>query len=264
MNPFENLLLEEHGDVLLVRMNRPDQANAFDRGLSNDMATLANRLGTSWKPRAIVLTGAGKAFSAGGDVKSMVEAIEQGPAALSELLLDLTGAMNNAMSRILSYGAPVVAAVDGAAAGAGFSVACACDLVIASPRAVFVPAYVGLGFTPDVGLTYHLPRLVGSRKAWEIIARNRKIVAAEALELGLITEVHEGDTPLVERALTVAQELAQQPSGALRELRRLLAASYANSYHQQAELEARAMAGLAGTEETMNQVKAVVAATVRK
>lgn len=264
MNPFENLLLEEHGDVLLVRMNRPDQANAFDRGLSNDMATLANRLGTSWKPRAIVLTGAGKAFSAGGDVKSMVEAIEQGPAALSELLLDLTGAMNNAMSRILSYGAPVVAAVDGAAAGAGFSVACACDLVIASPKAVFVPAYVGLGFTPDVGLTYHLPRLVGSRKAWDIIARNRKIVAAEALELGLITELHDGDTPLVERALEIAQELARQPAGALRELRHLLAASYDNSYHQQAELEARAMAGLASTDETLQQVKAVVAATVRK
>lgn len=263
MSQFENLVLEEHGDVLLVRMNRPEQANAFDYGLSGDLAALANRLGTTWKPRAIVLTGAGKAFSAGGDVKSMAEAIDKGPAGLSELLLDLTGAMNNAMSRILAYGAPVVAAVDGAAAGAGFSVVCACDLVIASPRAVFVPAYVGLGFTPDVGLTYHLPRIVGPRKAWEIIALNRKVGADQALEIGLITELHDGDQPLVERALEVAQELARQPAGALRELRHLLAASYDNSFHEQAEMEARAMAGLARGEEAMERVKAAVAA-VRK
>lgn len=260
MSQFENLILEEHGDVLLVRMNRPEQANAFDRGLSADMALLANRLGSTWKPRAIVLTGAGKAFSAGGDVKSMAEAIDKGPEALSELLLDLTGAMNNAISRMLTYGAPLVAAVDGAAAGAGFSVACACDLVIASPKAVFVPAYVGLGFTPDVGLTYHLPRIVGPRKAWEIIARNCKMNATEALDLGLITELYEGEKPLVERALEVAQELAQQPAGALRQLRQLLAASYNNSFHEQAEREACTMAGLARNDETMAQVKAVVTA----
>ncbi len=258
MSQFENLVLEEHGDVLLVRMNRPEQANAFDRGLSGDLASFANRLGTTWKPKVIVLTGNGRAFSAGGDVKSMAEAIARGPEGLPELLLDLTGAMNNAMSRLLNYGAPVIAAVDGAAAGAGFSVVCACDLVVASPKAVFVPAYVGLGFTPDVGLTYHLPRIVGPRKAWEIIAFNRKVDAVQALELGLITELHEGEQPVVERALELAGQLAKQPAGALRALRQLMASSYDNSYHQQAEAEARAMAGLAVSDETRARVSAAV------
>lgn len=256
MSQFANLMLEEQGDVLLVRMNRPEQANAFDYGLAEDLCGLANRLGTTWKPRAILLTGEGRFFSAGGDVKSMADALDGGPGGLANLLRDLTRLLNSAFGRMLAHGVPLIAAVDGPAAGAGFSVACACDMVVASPKASFLAAYTGIGFTPDIGLTYHLPRLVGQRKAWELIALNRKVNAEQALEMGLVTELYEGDQPLVDYALSVAQKVADQPAHALRTLRRLLVSSDHNSFEAQVELEAQLLAEVSEGAEGREGVRA--------
>jgi len=162
--------------IATLTLNRPDAGNAIDLPMARALADLTIRCQTDRAVRCVVLTGAGRLFCAGGDVSVMAAAGERVEAVLSEL----AGTLHLALERLAGMAKPLLNLINGPAAGAGVGIALAGDVVLCARSAHFTPAYGTLGLTPDGGLTWLLPRLVGLRKAQEIILTNRRIKAPEA------------------------------------------------------------------------------------
>ncbi len=227
--------------VATIALNRPNAANAFDVQLAEDLFSAASHCDGNPAVRAIILTGKGKMFSGGGDVPGFVSA----GAGAAEMLRNITAPLHAAISLLARMNAPVVVAVNGTAAGAGFSVALSGDIVLAAQSAKFTMAYTRIGVSPDGGSTFFLPRLVGTLRAKELMLLNPLLTADEALAKGLVTAVIP-DADLTTHATGIALQLAAGPTAAYGELKRLVADSHANSLETQMGLEARAIAGLAG------------------
>jgi 2-(1,2-epoxy-1,2-dihydrophenyl)acetyl-CoA isomerase len=187
--------------------------------------------------RAVVLTGAGQAFSAGGDVKEFVERIETLPLHLRRLLTSFHGII----SRIARMPKPVIAAVNGVAAGAGMSLAMACDLAVAARSARFTMAYSRIGATPDGSSTYFLPRLLGRRRALELTLTNRVLTAEEAETWGLVNRTVP-DAEFTAAVSALAAELAAGPTLAFGRAKRLFLMSEHESLETQMEHEAQLIA----------------------
>jgi 2-(1,2-epoxy-1,2-dihydrophenyl)acetyl-CoA isomerase len=183
-----------------------------------------------------------KSFSAAGD-------------GAGALIKEMTMYFHSAISRFARMDAPVVAAVNGMAAGAGFSLAVSCDLVVAAESAVFLSAYTAAALSPDGASTYFVPRLVGMRRAAELMLTNRRLSAAEALDWGLINEVV-ADDAAVGRATEVADQLASGPTVAYGAVKRMLHASLASSLETQMEMEARSIADMTRTRDGREGVSA--------
>ena len=231
------VLVETRGGVARITLNRPASFNALDRDMAVALAEAAMRCDSDRGVRAVLLRGAGKAFCAGGDLKDFAGRGEERPGYLREV----TTYLHTAVSLFVRMDAPVIAAVQGSAAGAGLSLACACDLVLAVESARFMAAYTQVGLTPDGSLTYFLPRLVGQRRALELVLTNRALSAREALDWGMVTDVvPDGD--LVARSEALAEQLASGPTVAFGVAKRLLAASWDQSLEAQMALETRAIA----------------------
>jgi 2-(1,2-epoxy-1,2-dihydrophenyl)acetyl-CoA isomerase len=194
--------------------------------------------------RAVLLSGAGRMFCVGGDLKSFTEQGEQLPHHLKEL----TTYLHAAVSRMARMDPPVVAAVHGAAAGAGLSLACASDLVVAAESARFTMAYTNAGLTPDGSSTYYLPRLVGFKRASELALTNRQLSAQEALEWGIVTRVVP-DEDLSENAVAFASQLATGATKALGAAKRLLQTGWTETLETQMENEAQTIAEMASTDD---------------
>jgi len=190
------------------------------------------------------MTGAGKAFCAGGDVKDFVEALPRIGAHIKELTTYLHGAI----SRLARSDKPVIVAVNGVAAGGGLSLALSGDLVLAAESARFTMAYSKIAATPDGSSSYYLPRLVGLRRAMELYFTNRVLSAREALEWGLVTRVAP-DAELASTVAAMARELAQGPTKAFGGAKRLFHQSTWESLETQMELEAQAIAASGHTED---------------
>jgi 2-(1,2-epoxy-1,2-dihydrophenyl)acetyl-CoA isomerase len=187
--------------------------------------------------RCVVLTGAGRMFCVGGDLGVFVSSGENLPALLDEL----TAYLHSAISRFARMNKPLLTSINGAAAGAGFGLAILGDIVLAAHTAKFTLAYSGIGFSPDGGATWLLPRLVGLRRAQELVFTNKRLSADDAAAVGLITRSVDGDNLAAETALLAAQ-LSTSPIRALGRTRNLLLSSFGNSLEEQMELEARAIA----------------------
>lgn len=226
--------------VATIALNRPNAANAIDVQLAQDLYAAASHCDRNPAVRAVVLTGKGKMFSGGGDVPGFVAA----GAGAAELLRNITAPLHSAISLLARMNAPVVVAVNGTAAGAGFSLALGGDLVFAAASAKFTMAYTRIGVSPDGGGTFFLPRLAGTLRAKELMLLNPLLTADEALARGLVTAVIP-DAELLAHANTVARQLAAGPTAAYGEVKRLLAESSSNPLETQMALEARAIAGLA-------------------
>jgi len=184
---MQTVVTEQDGAVLNITINRPDSLNAFDRVTTERLAAALRRAERDASVRAIVLTGAGRAFSAGQDVREMArETAERGPLALAEQLRDR---YNPVIVRLRALEKPVIAAINGMATGAGLGIALACDLRIASDDAKFVLSPVGIGLIPGVGLSRFLPALIGLARASELAFSGERIDAARALEIGLVNKV---------------------------------------------------------------------------
>ena len=204
--------LSKKDDLAVITLNRPEARNA----LSPDMvADLARALQSCRSPdiRAVLITGAGGAFCAGADVKEMMGQLEQGgPEGLSHHLRDLAETLHHdVILPIRHLEKPVVAGINGVAAGAGFSLTLACDIRLASSNSRFFMAYANIGCTPDGGSTYLLPRLVGQGKAMEIFLASQPLSAERAMEMGLITQA----VPAADfdrHALETATRLARGPT----------------------------------------------------
>jgi 2-(1,2-epoxy-1,2-dihydrophenyl)acetyl-CoA isomerase len=248
------LLLERDGAVARLTLNRPDAANALDMPLARALVDAAIECDGDPAIRCVVLTGAGRMFCAGGDVPLMAAAGDRVGATVGEL----AGTLHMAMSRFARMDKPLVTLVNGPAAGAGYGLALSGDVVLAARSAVFAAAYGALGVSPDGGLTWLLPRLVGLRRAQEIIISNRTVDAAEAEAIGMITRAVD-DGELAAEGAKVAARLARSATGAIGRMRGLLLSSFENGWETHLELEARGIAAAVAGPEGREGVAAFLA-----
>lgn len=231
-----NLLVERDGAIVRLTLNQPDRGNALDLSMGRALVAAATICDQDDGVRCVVLTGAGRMFCAGGDVAPFVSAGDDLPA----LIHEGASTLQLAVTRLARMAKPLVVLVNGPAAGAGFSLAIAGDIVLAARSAHFTAAYGILGLTPDGGMTWLLPRLVGLRRAQEIILTNRRVPASEAEAIGLVSRTVEDDA-LEQDGMEVARTLAGAATDALGAVRALLLQSFGNELEPQMELEARAM-----------------------
>jgi 2-(1,2-epoxy-1,2-dihydrophenyl)acetyl-CoA isomerase len=251
---FETLQLERQGAIAVLTLDRPDAANGIDLRLGHELMQAAIALDEDRDLRAVVLTGRGRFFCAGGDLKAFAGYGES----LPERLKELTTYLHAAISRFARMAPPVIAAVNGTAAGAGMSLALACDLVVAEDSAKFTLAYTGAGLSPDGSSTWFLPRLIGDQRTRELMLLNRTLTARDAQDWGLITRVVP-DGEALEGALAFARTLAEGPTRAYGAVKALLAESSTNSLEAQMEHESRAIAAMAVTEDGREGIAAFAA-----
>jgi len=250
--PYETLELNRSNGVCTLSFNRPERYNALNHTMAAELLKALEEIQGDGETRALLLTGNGPAFHAGGDVKQFAE---WGPGA-SEKIDQLLGTFHQAVTRLIRMPVPTVAAVNGVSAGAGFSLAMACDMVLAEPQAVFSAAYSGIGASPDGGMTYLLMRLVGLRRAMELYYTNRRLSAAEALEWGLVTRVTGAGEALMDSAVELARQLAEGPTLAYGRARELLIHSLDHTLEEQLEREGRHIVACAGSEDFQEGVRA--------
>jgi 2-(1,2-epoxy-1,2-dihydrophenyl)acetyl-CoA isomerase len=234
------------GAVQTITLNRPEKLNAFTRAVQEELrAALEDARDPA--VRAVVITGAGRGFSAGQDLTAFNEAADVAA------MLRATYHVN--VLAIRSLEKPVIAAVNGVCAGAGLSLACACDIRLASDAAFFVPGFVGIGLIPDSGGTFFLQRLLGTARAFEWMTSNRRLTAAEAHAWGLVSEVVEADL-FTARVAGRADELAAGPTRAIALTKRLYDEAATATLEEQLEREAEAQAEAAQTDDFREGVAA--------
>ena len=235
----QTLDLRRDGAIARITLDRPP-ANALDLTMARELAEVALVCDEDPEVRVVVLTGRGKAFCAGGDLASFGAAGERVPT----LLKEVTAGLHVAIARFARMRAPVIAAVNGVAAGAGFSLVTACDLAVGAASARFTMAYTRAGLVPDGSSTFFLPRLIGLRRTQELMITNRMLSAAEALEWGVLTRVVP-DAELETTVDALAREVAAGPTGALASVKRLLLLSGGDRLEAQMEAETREIADAA-------------------
>lgn len=250
---MDRVAVERKGPVATVRIARPDRYNAFDVETVGEIRRALESVSEDDAVRSVLLTGEGSAFCAGGDTDEMLEALDDG--APDRLFKELTRHLHAAIVETRRMPKPVVAAVNGAAAGGGFGLALAADIRVASEDAFFLPAYFEIGVVPDGGITWFLPRIVGRGRAFEILLRDRRVPADEAAEIGLVDRVVPGDE-LLPAARDLAGELADGPPIAVAEAKALLDRSLERSLEAQLERERRANAASARTDDFAEGLRA--------
>src|SRR5262249_9802255 len=229
MSNEKPVLFEVRENVAYVTLNRPQAGNALDLAMARELNAVALECESNRAVRAVLLRGAGNNFCLGGDVK-----VFHTEAELPRYLREITSHLHLAVSRFARLDAPVVAAVHGAAAGGGFSLAISCDLVLAADSAHFLMAYTQIGMAPHRGSTSFLPRLVGLTRAIELTLTNRVLSAREACDWGLVTEVVAADK-LAQRAEELAGSLAQGPTATFGAAKHLLHSGWNESLETQME-----------------------------
>lgn len=234
------LRFEVTSGVATITLDRPSAANTINLDLARELSDVALRCDEDASVRCVVITGSGRFFCAGGDLKSFASFGDRMPAHLKEV----TQHLHVAIARFARMAPPVLAIVNGAAAGAGMSLVCAADLAIAARSARLTMAYTRAGLSPDGSATYHLARLVGLRRALELALTNRTLTADQALAWGLLNEVVPDDR-LSERAEQLARELAGGATPALGAAKRLIRDGWAESLETQLETETRTLADTA-------------------
>jgi len=248
---FRHLTLERRDGVATITLNRPDAYNALNLGLGRDLFHASLEVDEDPAVRCVVVTGAGRAFCAGGDVKDFVDNLEH----VGAFIKELTTYLHGAVSRFCRSDKPVIMAVNGVAAGGGLSFALSGDIVVAAESARFTMAYSRIAATPDGSSSYFLPRLIGMRRAMELYFTNRVLTAREALDWGLVTRVVQ-DAELASAVGALARELAQGPTKAFGGAKRLFHQSTWESLETQMELEAQAIAASGRTEDFRGGVRA--------
>jgi 2-(1,2-epoxy-1,2-dihydrophenyl)acetyl-CoA isomerase len=233
---YETLLFEMREAVAVVTLNRPDALNALTIQMGRELK-LAFAAASERGARAIVLAGAGRAFCAGGDLREMQQ-IAKHEGRLEAFFDEPLQLLHECVLLIRQTPLPVIAAVQGAASGAGCNLALACDLVIAGESARFNQAFIRIGLTPDCGGTFILPRLTGWKIATELLMTGDVVQAERAAELGMINVVV-ADVDLMAAALNLAGRLAAAPTAAIGRIKQLLEESATNDLAAQLELERR-------------------------
>lgn len=220
-----------------ICLNRPEERNAIDLRMGQETLEVARRIAGDRAVRAVLICGNGPSLTVGGDIAYF---LRNGEGAFGDLFFKMTTPFHQAFEILSHIDAPIVTAAHGAVAGGGLGYVYTADLIVASEDTKFVTAFAGIGLSGDGGGTWHLPRLIGPRRAAAAYLRNRPITAAEALEWGLINEIVPGDQ-LRSRATELARELASGPTAAFGAMRALLRDSWRNDLGSQLRAESRAI-----------------------
>src|SRR6266853_6268189 len=252
---YECLLYETKDRVATLTLNRPDRLNALGGTLREDLTAGLTRAIDDPDVRVIVITGAGKGFCAGGDVKAMQDANQAGRG--RPLMERVAPSRDRTVLLMRDSPKPLIAAVNGAAAGAGMNLALACDIRLASSAARFSQAFVRRGLHPDWGGTYFLPRLVGMAKACELIFTGEIIDAQEALRLGIVNAVYAPEE-LMPAAYELARKIASGPPVAIRLAKRALYHSEETDLRGALEFETFAQNVCSETEDAREGIRAFV------
>lgn len=234
-----HIKLERIGPVARVTIDRPGRMNALGADEMRTLRRTLQEVAQDKGVRAVILTGSGKAFSAGGDVAEMKEWLDKG--ILPKMFHELVDEQEGCIKEIVEMAKPVIAAIPGVAAGGGMSITLACDWRIATPESSLVPAFPTLGAVPDGGMTYFLPHYLGLGAAQEVLyGSSGRLTAAKARELSLLHEIVPFEE-LEARALAKAEEFAEGPTQAYTWMKRLMVQAFHGSLHSQMELERRGM-----------------------
>lgn len=253
MNSFEHIKFEKQGAIAKIGLNRPDAANGLDTLMASELKQAATLCDGDPELKAVILSASGRFFCAGGDIKQM---LSQGDA-VGDAIKSLADDLHSAISILSRMQAALIVAVNGVAAGAGFSIALVGDIVLAGESASFTMAYTRAGLCPDGSSSYFLPRLVGLRRAQELMLTNRTLSVAEAVELGLVTRVV-ADDDLQAEADKVAGELARGARLSTAYVKKLLLASAGNDLETQMELEGQLIAQCAASPDGREGIQAFV------
>ena len=238
---METIVFSVQHQVATLTLNRPAQRNALDDVMKRELTQALRDVQADHNIRALVLTGAGGYFCAGGDIRAM-----QGVVLDSAGWRDRMLQVHEFITPLIQLDRPVIAAVDGAAFGAGFSLALAADFVLASPTARFCMSFMRVGLVPDFGAFYTLPRVVGVQRAKELMLSAREVDAQEAKRLGIVMEVH-AQPELLARAQALAASFVHASPAAVSLTKRAVAASTHNDLNALLEIEANAQAVAFGT-----------------
>lgn len=239
---YETLIYEVADGVATITLNRPEVGNALSPQSTREFNEVSLAIEADPAVRAVILTGTGRMFCAGGDLGAIAGTGEQA----RSVLLRMTGDLHLGISRLSRNAAPVIGAVNGTAAGAGFSLVMLCDLAISAASARYTMAYTNAGLAPDGSSTYFMPRRIGDRRTRELMLTNRVLSAGEALDWGVVNQVVE-DERVLEEARALAAKLAAGPTRAYGQVKDLLNASFDNGLETQMELESRAIAAMVET-----------------
>jgi len=250
MPDYSTILFAVRDRVAHLTLNRPEAANSLNATVSAEMMDAIVRCEDDVDIRAVVVSGTGRFFCAGADLKGFYSSADE--------LKSRVSVFHAAISRLVRADFPVIAAVNGAAAGAGMGLACACDLVIAAESARFTMAYSRIGLSPDGTTTYFLPRRIGIGRAMELVLLNRTLSAKEALEWGIANRVV-ADASLNEEAHPVAAQLAAGPTRAYSAAKRLMQSGFTEGLETQIEMELRSIGALARTEDAREAIAAFAA-----
>ena len=232
--PHQFIIVEFAAGVMRITLNRPDVLNSFNAQMARELREALEDARADKTVRAVLITGAGRAFCAGQDLSDVPVSTEGAPA---DLGVHLRGTYNALIKAVRKLELPVVCAVNGVAAGAGANLAIACDIVLAAENASFIQSFAKVGLIPDSGGTFFLPRIVGPSRATALMMTADKIDARRAYEIGMVYRVCTAET-LQEDAMALATQLAAMPTRGLGLTKRALNASLTNDLDAQLDLEA--------------------------
>jgi len=246
---FKTLLVDLKDNIAMVRMNRSESMNALEYQLRIDLMNCFQKLSGYEKIRVVILTGTGKSFSTGGDLRELRQGMNV------DLAKKYVLNASNVILSIQNLEKPVIAAVNGTAMGAGFSIVMACDLVVASEQAKFSQAFVNVGLIPDLGGTYFLPHFISLQKAKELVFTGKILDAHELADLGLVNYLvpHE---ELDNKAFDLARQIAKGPLMALASAKKLMNKSWNFSLEEMLEIEAQSQAACMQSEDHMERITA--------
>jgi len=249
---YQTIIFAQSGAITRITLNRPDAANGMNDTMTRELADAARRCDTEGT-KVVVLTGTGRFFCAGGDLKSFASAPDRG--------LHVKGVaddLHRAISSFSRMDAVLITAVNGTAAGAGFSIAVTGDLVLAAESASFTMAYTKVGLSPDGSSSYFLPRLIGVTKTKELMLTNRVLSAQEASQWGLVTEVVPDDQ-LAARADALAEKMAATAAGSNGAVKALMLSTFSSALEEQMEFESRLIANRARSADGREGIDAFMA-----
>jgi 2-(1,2-epoxy-1,2-dihydrophenyl)acetyl-CoA isomerase len=248
---MSSTLFDVTDHVARIRFNRVDKLNSFNREMALELQTRLDACAHDGSIKVVLITGTGRAFSAGQDLSEICNTDNPG---IGRILSEL---YNPIIHKITSLNKPVVAAINGVAAGAGANIALSCDIVVASKSASFIQAFSKIGLIPDSGGTFFLPRLVGWQKASALMMLSEKVTAAEAMQMGMIYKYFEDD--VFESSVTeICNRLASMPATGLAYTKKALQASFHNSLNNQLIEEDELQQQAAGAPEFAQRVRAFV------
>jgi 2-(1,2-epoxy-1,2-dihydrophenyl)acetyl-CoA isomerase len=247
---LDQIVLAIKDGVAVLCLNRPRSRNAITLQMAKELEEALALVAQSPGVGALIVTGAGGGFCSGADLEELATAVSR-----EALVSDLAHLVHQSLTVLRSLPIPVIAAVNGPAAGGGFSLALSCDLVVAGESSRFSAGYLRVGLTPDAGSSYWLPRLVGSRRATELLLLGRVLNASEALQWGLINSI-EADANVLAAARTWATTLAHGPRAAVCDTKRLLERTWHHTLAEQLDAERQAVSSRAASGEGAEGIQA--------